>query len=350
MLFDRIKRVLSLIKDMKAKANETFNKYSDYFEPGVWKCSYNLLYLYKKGQKARQESEGTFVWRGIKRTAPELNRGEKLSRWFFSKTYRVRKKKSAPTVVPGRVLALTSQGITVKIFNAEMRAMWTVYPDTDAMNDYLKKRETWASLGGGCFRVIPILEVNTEKLFIKEEFFEKEKFSPEDAFKQVLSDYLKCSRVIGKDSKSEVISDDEAKTILKTAEKLHIPEVGEKAVDFMRSENYRLNICHGDVNPTNLILSNGKYYYIDFEAVGKRWFFYDIAYYMVKAYRQVASDLPQRFLNGEFDETFEELFRLNGAKYDPSNRSLYLFVFEMIFSSFGKYPFHIIKYPEIFGI
>lgn len=335
MALARIKRLCSLLKQYRTQADDAMERYADFLEPGLWKSSADLVFLYKKDYEKKQKHEESF----LKHKSPEflnLDGTERLSRRLFAKFYRFHKRAPASSGAGGQLLSFTSRGRTVKVIDSKNNTFLTVYQERSDLEDYLRKREIWAKTG--CFPVPPVLEVNLPKKYVKEAFLQKDLFSPEDAFAQVLTDYKRFFESVGKESARGVLPEDDAKRIMDSAEAFEMPELGRRALSYLQSEEYRINLSHGDVNPPNLIYSGGKYYYIDFETVGQRYFFYDILYYMAKSFADFGSDLLQDYLKGEYDESFAYFFTLNGCHYRSEDRFVYLFVFEMLFSDFGKFP------------
>lgn len=334
MAFDRIKRMKQHLKDLREHSDTTMRLYADFLEPGTWRVSKNQGFLYKKGYQAKQKNENRFIirlsaWHRI------LDKTERLSRFLFAKAYRF-KKKTVALEDAGQILLFTYRKDTVKVMNPDRQFLLTIYSSSEELQNYLSKRDLWVNTG--CFSVPPLLKVDYERRYIKEAFLQKSKFSYQQAFEQILIDYKHFFELFGKESAKASVSKEEAESSLKAAEKYGLSALAKQALDFMRSDEYRVNLSHGDMAPQNLICSAGKYYYIDFDTVGTRFFFYDLLYYIVMSSLKQGASLLQKYLQGELDEPLSEVFRLNGAHYDPEKRRVYLMVLEILMSCFGRFP------------
>ena len=333
---------------MKSKADDTLNHYCDFLSPGIWKSSYGLMSLYKKGYKKFSQTENAFTMRNYFYNSSGLSGSEHLANFLFYRFYRF-KKSINQSDVQGQVLTINSHKTAAKIVNIDQNYLVTVYSNANIMLDYLTKRDIWTNAGdGNCFHVPDTLERNFERLYVKEAFLTKSTFSVEEGFETIVHDYLNLFNIIGGESVRGNITEEQENKIIEIAKKLGIENIGNRALLFMRSEKYRINLSHGDLFKFNLIKSNGIYYYIDFEIVGKRCFFFDWFKYMAVSYRY-GKNLLNSYMNGEYDNYFEKLFKCNDVEYDPNEREVYLFVFEMISTDFGRFT-PLWNYKEIWDI
>ena len=342
MAFEKLKRLRSLLKEYRRQADDILTEYKAFLSPGIWKSPDGLVSFYRRGYRRFAGVERSFIRLAWTTGKGDFSGTERLAKVLFLIFYKFKKRSDSASSPTGQVLTLNSHETAAKLVNPVERYLITVYKSQEKMQDYLSKRDLWvAACGGGyCFSVPPILESNLERRYIKEKFLKKSSFSAEDGFRAIIADYLKCFAWIGKNSTQGTITKEQGEKLLSIAGQLGLSDLGDRALSFMRSADYRFNLSHGDLFPLNLICSEGKYYYIDFEIVGQRVFFFDWFKYITGSYAKYGAGLLHAYLNGEYDEAFRELFRLNGVAYHAGDREVYLFVYEMLSTDFGFFsPF-----------
>ena len=108
-----------------------------------------------------------------------------------------------------------------------------------------------------------------------------------------------------------------------------------------------LCLQHGDLSKDNLIYGecDGKtdFWWIDWEHVGERIFFYDYFFYIVHSAMFYDMRALQRFVKGESDEFLGALFAQFGLEYCKDKRFNYLLIFMVAFfkerlSTKASYP------------
>lgn len=93
-------------------------------------------------------------------------------------------------------------------------------------------------------------------------------------------------------------------------------------------------LCHGDLWSGNVIYSNEKYYFIDFDDVDYDWFAYDIFTYIIWD-QQVKNDdyMIIEYLKGSYDLCMKELFESVSRVYHPSYKKKYMLFFLALVSN-----------------
>lgn len=85
---------------------------------------------------------------------------------------------------------------------------------------------------------------------------------------------------------------------------------------------------HGDLWSGNILLSNNKYYFIDFEDVSECWFAYDIFAFIFNEIIVKKDDLMlKEYLSGCYDLLFEDLFKSVSETFKSEYRKQYLLFF-----------------------
>ncbi|WNF37314.1 hypothetical protein RJD24_02310 [Bacillaceae bacterium IKA-2] len=126
-------------------------------------------------------------------------------------------------------------------------------------------------------------------------------------------------------------------------------------------ENVTINsasvyMLHGDLWFDNMLFTNKKFYFIDWEYYREHFFFSDIInLFFVEALIRGDYTYINRFIQGEFDEKFKLLFLSTGSVYEPSLKkellSLYLlerFCQKDHFKSAKEKQLMLRNYQEIF--
>lgn len=98
-----------------------------------------------------------------------------------------------------------------------------------------------------------------------------------------------------------------------------------------------LPLCmqHGDLSKENLMYgdADGKtgYWWIDWEHIEDRVFFYDFFFYILNSAMYHDDDTLNCYLNGEADVVLKEAFSYFGLNYIPEKKTDYLLIFAIIF-------------------
>jgi hypothetical protein len=212
------------------------------------------------------------------------------------------------------ILLITSSGREYKLFDTENLLIMTIYKNKERLNKIVLNRKFW----GENFRIIPFT-VNNKEQIICEKLFDKEYCDSEIMFKHILNDYMYYfSRI-----KCDVNLDLDLMELNMFCQKIG------KIKDFqLLTENLvgrKTCIVHGDLWRSNIINNGGKLYYLDFEAVGKRIFYYDLLYYIIHDFIVMNdSILLRNYMGGKYDSDFEKLFNIVGIQYCAEYKIIYL--------------------------
>ena len=105
----------------------------------------------------------------------------------------------------------------------------------------------------------------------------------------------------------------------------------DKIYEPLRSFGVPNCIQHGDLSKDNLIFgeSNGKkdFWWIDWEHIGTRVFFYDYFFYIVHSAFYGKWEAFNSYMSGEGDETLDKFFDSFGCKYEKQYKFDYLLIY-----------------------
>ena len=135
-----------------------------------------------------------------------------------------------------------------------------------------------------------------------------------------------CQKSAGNESDRHYSSDEIARKVEEI--KKHAMEWKElsSAIEYIRSEEYVKRVCHGDLYRNNLLFDGKEFYYIDFELLKDHVFYFDVLNYLMCEYLMFNNgEMLNDYLDGVYDGYLEELFAVNGCKYDPKKKKIYFF-------------------------
>lgn len=250
---------------------------------------------------------------------PSVGIRKKLIEYFLS--LRVR---SHPPFFDGDVALLSRMLGVGKIINYSKKEILSFFDNQAQMQQVIEKYNVWKNLG---FSVLPILQMNETQCFFTEKYIEKRDYSLEQGFEFIKNDILLHQKACGDDGLI-VYSPEELAEKVEGLKRLVGKWEGVSAViDFVQSPNYVKRICHGDLYRNNLMFDGNQFWYIDFELLCPRVFFFDVISYFSNEFLMFGNGkLLNAFFAGEYDAYFSELFSVNHSVYDPAMKKAYFFL------------------------
>ena len=228
--------------------------------------------------------------------------------------YRVRE--NGEKKFQGTEMILSSSKTETKIFSIDNNEVLTKYKDVEK----LKRVELDKKYFGQFFNVPETKTVNIEECYVVEKFIAHKKFEPVNAFSyfsEVLINYLYAIR--------DTISYDEAgdeKKIKKFSNYVGDSKMLHRVVGLPKL------MVHGDFWNFNVIYDGRKYYLIDYEKKGVRFFLYDYLCFIFSEYTLLNNNrLLKTYLSGGFDETLSEMFGAIGCRFNEKMREVYFLAF-----------------------
>jgi len=306
----RINRFLSKLSDIFKRvglAKKTLYRYSDLLLSGRYKLNPNLTMIYELNSAEKARVEGNYQYDNID--------GNRIKTWdyyvrrFLTKfTYKLPKTNN--NIFQGQLLSFTSMQNGIKVFDFKNKKIISVFLDESFFDKIVKARNYWSSY----FNVPPFAIIKGKYNIIEEEILQKEEYDREEMLLSILDDYEKYLSEI---EISEISFVDEEK-LGKFSKLLEVEVEGLR--NYMISSEYRECIVHGDIWYANILYDGENKYYIDFENVGKRVFYYDILLYIFIDWQLDNSALIEKFLKGDLDSRVEKLYNCINIKYDRSKK------------------------------
>ena len=269
----------------------------------------------------------------------KTDRASKLNSLLFSNGYRVQYSKKGSKVFNGDALMLSRIPGEGKIIDYEKGLILSFFPTERRMNDILLKRQMWESLGYNIVQMI-----SKGKDYFVESYIVKHSFDTKEAIEFIMQDSL-----IRQSRNDDRVVYKVSKETLTKIRKVFCDNVYQGIDLFVNTNEYVKRTCHGDLYRNNLIYDGRQFYYIDFELTGPYVFFFDIIYFMwFEYYRYGDESYIRKYFNGEYDSYFEQLFYINGCKFEGEKKNSYygITLFEYFCEQFHtQIPQILMKYP-----
>jgi thiamine kinase-like enzyme len=204
-----------------------------------------------------------------------------------------------------------------KLFDVDESLIATYYEDETRMKNIIINRTKWAEF----FNTIPF-SVDEGNKFIFESLYNHNQLSAEKEFLIILEDYKKYYSILEFNNNVNIDIEKLQEFYSKigksndcTGMNAYVKELNE----------YKTCLTHGDLWYSNIIFDGHILFYLDFEMVKERIFFYDLIYYIVSEFSiRKNSVLIENYAKGIYDKAFSELFELAGTKYDSSKKRWYI--------------------------
>lgn len=170
------------------------------------------------------------------------------------------------------------------------------------------------------FLVPETIDETPDHLTMIERYIPQHPFDTRLAFNSLIEDYLKYMQVV---TKSHVVRAAEFSRM----KDLFLTRFSTLSCHPDACGAYRI-ITHGDLWSSNMLFDGKRYYIIDFERVGERFFLFDFFLFIVSEWQFFKDDkLISSYLNGEFDEKLSIAFSLLSLRFRKENRRQYLLTF-----------------------
>lgn len=216
------------------------------------------------------------------------------------------------TKYKGTVILFSSSGKEIKIFDFYNNIIITCYHGKKRYETIKAKRQFFKDI----FDKIPNLEYCDNECTIVEKRLESIPYKVESIFPYIVKIY--CQYV--ESAKIKKLRFNKILNWFCKAYNIYFP------TDFYRE--WPAVKTHGDLWSGNILLSEDKYYIIDFEYADDNWFAYDFFTLIIMEY-QIKNDetLLRNFINGDYDSEIIRLFECVDEVYYPKFRKWYVLFF-----------------------
>ncbi len=286
-----------------------------YIQNGLYCVNQSFTVLYSKKMIKRAFDEEKYLFTTI-------TDGYNMYRKIFSKIFvfpviSIVKKSDAS------VILLSTQNDYVKIFDYNNNIIVNCYNDNFTLRRDISNKIKWSEY----FKVVPF-EIDNNDCVLIEQLILKKDIELEKMFFKIIKKYAENDRLVK--TKITGNTSDLIKQLMALSKWLKLDMLQE--TERYLSNNNCFSLTHGDLWSSNLLYDGSEVYFIDFEYVGYRFFFYDIFCFMFsEALLRNNGILLRQYFNNVFDEFFITFFSLYEQKFDTNYKKAYFNVFLTIY-------------------
>ena len=304
MLLKRIKNNLLVFRRLVSLPGFVYN----FLETGTYRYNEPCTLLFNEKYKREASSllENVF-----EKKHPNNN----LFRKIFALLYR-KHVEAGSCLHKGSLLLLTSSGHEYKIFDFKNKKVLTIYNDAKKCHLVYNNREIWSK----DFTTVDF-KLHQDQNAIEEQMISRIPCDSTILFAQLLKDYNKYLSNTEHCPTESYVQDD----------LIYFCRAIGRESDFKLLREYILGddniscVTHGDLWYSNVMMTENGLFYLDFENIGPRVFYYDLFFFIVGDYLFRGNDvLLDAFRNGMYDRDFDSLFHSVGAKYYPEKKITYI--------------------------
>lgn len=317
-LYCLVLELVTLLKKNK-RAKMFLHQNVDLLMNGIYRINKSQTQIYEIGYKRFASFEAQYQYGSIKANNTKKQRILTLiNHLLCKKSFKVQTKDK---IFEGQLLCITTMNNNIKVFDTEKRKLISVYEDESFFNRLVDNRNYWSQY----FRVPDYVVKRGKYNIIEEDILQKKNFNSCDILPLLIDDYIQYFNKVEL-SKDIIIDGDK---LNKFCQLISINE--EEFLSYLNSSEYRECVVHGDLWRSNIIYTGEKWFYIDFENVGTRVFYYDILLYIYIDWILGDESLMERFFNGELDNLFSSLYSGINMNYDPSKKRVMFITFLYFF-------------------
>ena len=304
MLLKRIKNNLLVFRRLVNLPQSVYT----FLEGGTYRYNEPCTLLYNV--KYRKETSSL-----LENLFEKKNPNNNYFRKLFAILYRkqVNEKNS---IYKGSVLLMTSSGQEFKVFDFKYKKVLTVFNEGEKCQRVFNNREIWSK----CFKTVEF-ELFKNKKAIEEKMITRVPCVSTKLFTLILEDYSKYLPEAKHYPSGAYEKDD----LLYFCKSIGRESDFMKLDEYINSEEYVLCMAHGDLWYSNVMMTEEGMYYLDFENICPRIFYYDLIFFIVGDFLFLRNDaLLTAYRNGDYDQAFDALFNAVGLKYNPGVKTFYI--------------------------
>lgn len=282
-----------------------------YIQNGLYRVNQSFTVLYSTKVMKRVFDEEKYLFDTI---TDECNMYRKIfSQIAVFPVVSLRKRANA------NIILLSTQNDYVKLFDYDKNMVINCYNNNFALERDISNKIKWSEY----FKVVPF-KIDRNECTLIEQLIQKRDIEPEKMFLKVIKEYAENDKLV----KTKVVRDTsymiEKLTILSNWLKMEMIQ----ETELYLSNNSCYSLTHGDLWNSNLLFDGSEVYFIDFECLEYRFFFYDIFCFMFsEALLRSNETLLRKYFNNVFDEFFIIYFSLYEQKFNTDYKMVYFNVF-----------------------
>lgn len=319
-IFGRIKSLVSNIRKLKNEFDEIIRKNSDYLACGTYKVAPSLKMAYNKKYSKLFLEEDKNCWIAVFNKFDQVDGTTKALRKLTNLLYLL-KKPSKHQLFYGDAILISSKGNMLRFIDLNKSTVCTKYNSKTIYENVLQKRNAW----GKYFNVVPVIEKSSDNLYTIEKYLIRQPIKAESELLIIINGLINVAAKLPRIVNSFVGND--AYALKDFCERLNIQGLYYRLLEIMKGDCNLHTLTHGDLTFLNVIFHDNELYYIDFENVCNRVFFYDVFFFICFHYLYDDSSLIDNYLSGNYDDKFTLLFKLFGLEFNPHNRAFYVICF-----------------------
>lgn len=297
-----------------------FENNGDFISPGVFKvCATQKTAYNPKAKFIFTEDKYNFTY-VLSKKHNGIDKTTKLSNKIISLSY-FYKKNSPAIIFEGNAILISSNGNELRFIDFKKSVLCTRYNSILRYRRILELRNIWSKY----FNTIPIIEKNENLLYTIEDFVKKRPIYAEEKLIFILKSNVASMPKIPKHIAS--FTQNDYNSIKYFVKRLNIFELYDQLIQTIKTDCSIHTMTHGDATFLNVIYDGNDFYFIDFENVATRVFFFDPLYFIYFYSCNVDFSLINNYLSGMYDSLFSEVFRAVGLDFNKSGRCLYILCF-----------------------
>lgn len=313
-------KTIKRVRNRKKSIINLLTNNKQYFLSGKYVFNENMDYMAKKDSKVIDSAKTLFSDKFYDKS--DCFNLKKTLKNIIYKLQLPKKVKVRNSIFKGTVMLPTFNNKSVKIFDFENKLILNKFLN---ISDYSKTIDNY-NYFSSFFNTPRILEINKKNKVIIEEMIEYKTSNNlnnnelEFVIKNVFENYIKYFN-----QKEMQIKQLKINRLINTGINKEIDKIIN--LDSVSNE-YILVKCHGDLLSKNILFSNNKIYYIDFELANYQYFLYDIftlIYYLYYTYDNKL--YINNYFSGKYDEYFVSLFKSVNLEFMECNKKKYLHIF-----------------------
>ena len=216
----------------------------------------------------------------------------------------------------GFLLLMTSSGHEYKVFDLKNKEVLTIFDDAEKCKSVYNNREVWSRY----FKTVEF-KLNQDKNTIVEKMLTRVSCDSSNCFSKLLEDYSEYLP----EAKHFPVGSYAQNDLLNFCKAIGHESDFKKLYEYLQSNEFVSCMAHGDLWYSNVMMTEDGMYYLDFENICPRIFYYDLIFFIVGDFVfRKDNVLLSAFRKGVYDRDFDSIFKAVGVIYHPDMKTYYI--------------------------